>query len=59
MKPDEENQLSPPTTIEELWVRMCIMEKNLKREIREEGDPFFGNFVQVIKDMFTWYKKSD
>jgi hypothetical protein len=31
VKIDEENQLSPPTTIEELWVRMNIMERKLKR----------------------------
>ena len=59
VKPDEENQLPPPTTIEELWVRMNIMEKELKREIREEGTPFFGNLAQACKDVYTWYRKSD
>ena len=59
VKPDEENQLSPPKTIEELWMRMNIMERKLKREIKGEDTPFFGNLAQVCKDVYVWYRKSD
>ena len=59
VKPDAENQLPPPTTIEELWVRFCQMEQNLRREIRDEGDPSFGLFVQYLRDMYARYRRAD
>ena len=66
VKPDEESLLPPPTTIEELWIRMNAnsskLEKeisNLRKEIREEGSPWFGNFVQYLRSSYSRYRRSD
>ena len=63
VKPDEENLMPPPTTIEELWTRMnanmAHLESGLRKEMREEGDPTFGNFVRFLKDAYARCKRSD
>ena len=59
VKPDAENQLPPPTTIEELWVRMNAKLDCMRREIRDEGDPSLGLFVQYLKDMYARYRRAD
>jgi hypothetical protein len=59
VKADEESLLPAPTTIEELWLRMNAKLDCLRREIREEGDPSFGLFVQYLKDMYARYRRAD
>ena len=63
VKPDEESLLPPPTTIEELWTRMnekmAKLETGLRKEIREEGDPWLHDTAVYLKQLYANYRKTD
>ena len=63
VKPDEESLLPPPTTIEELWTRinakLDAKLDELRTEIREEGDPWLGNFIRYLRQAYANYRKAD
>jgi hypothetical protein len=63
IKPDDENLMPPPTTIEELWTRMnAKLDKevsSLRQELREEGDPSLGKFVRYLRAVYATYRKTD
>ena len=63
VKPDEENLMPPPTTIEELWTRinakLDAKLDEIRSEIREEGDPWLGNFIRYLRQVYANYRKAD
>jgi 3-methyladenine DNA glycosylase/8-oxoguanine DNA glycosylase len=58
VKPDDE-KLPPPATIEELWARMEKEINSLRKEMREEGSPWFGEFVRYLQSSYSRYRRSD
>lgn len=56
---DEESALPPPTTIEELWARMTLENAKLRKEMREEGDPWLHDTVAYLRQLYVNYRKAD
>jgi hypothetical protein len=66
VKPDEESLLPPPTTVEELFARFDVRFKKLEEEVgelrrdfREEGDPWLGNLIRYLRQVYANCRKTD
>ena len=54
---------APPTTIEELWARVNTKldraMDSIRKDMREEGDPWLHSTVVYLKQLYADYRRSD